>query len=60
MGRCDEVVCVSGRLSLWRWAGDADNAAREEVMRVSWKPKKEHGSWIWDIGVREGEGQGEG
>ena len=45
---------------MWRWAGDADNAAREEVMRVSWKPKKEHGSWIWDIGVREGEGQGEG
>lgn len=54
------MVCVSGRLSLWRWAGEADNAAREDVMRVSWKPRQEHGGWIRDIGVREGEGQGEG
>ena len=52
------MVCVSGRLSLWRWAGEADNAAREDVMRVSWKPRQEHGGWIRDIGVREGEGHG--
>lgn len=40
--------------------GEADDAARGEVRRDFVKPEQEHGDWILNIGMREGDGQGEG